>query len=97
MSLVGRALRSTFDFSRQIPPCLFQILDSISLLTSPPDVFHSIAKAEAHVLSDRNTLDSRRMFCVVPRVVYRVVLYLSGGVNRDRRFSLLFGFSIHDS
>src|SRR5260221_14383496 len=56
----------------EIPARLPQVLDRVVLQISPPDILDGIAKAEAHMLSDINALDTRLMGGIVRRLVHHV-------------------------
>ena len=71
----------SFNFLVDIPDCFFKILDCIIFVIATPDVFHSIAKAKVHVLSDLYALQSRAMRRVVSRVVYYVLLDFSSSIS----------------
>jgi hypothetical protein len=46
------------DLTVEIPSSLLEVLDVISFLPSTPDVLHSVAKQEAHVLRNGYALDT---------------------------------------
>ncbi|KFL92066.1 hypothetical protein AmDm5_0507 [Acetobacter malorum] len=43
---------TTLQFALDIPAGLFQILYRVAFQISAPDVFHGVAKVEAHVFGD---------------------------------------------
>src|SRR5258706_2284528 len=56
----------------EVPARLLQILDRIVLQIGPPDILDGVAKAEAHMLSDIDLLDTRRVRGIVRRLVHHV-------------------------
>ena len=61
-----------FDFPAHIPTSFFEVFDGVVLEVGPPDVFHRVAEAEVHALSDLDALHAGRVLRVVRRMVHRV-------------------------
>ena len=60
------------DFSGDIPRCFFKVLDGIAFQICAPNVFHCIAKIEAHMLGDLDALDAAGVFSIMRRMIYGV-------------------------
>ena len=74
------------DFSGDIPRCFFKVLDGIAFQISAPNIFHCIAKIEAHMLGDLYALDAAGVFGIVRRVIdgigHAVPLCCAPGTSR---------------
>jgi hypothetical protein len=60
------------DLAADVPFCLFQILERVTLQIRAPDVFDRVAQAEPHVFRDLDALNRRWMAGVVRRVIDHV-------------------------
>jgi hypothetical protein len=68
---------TTFKFTLDVKGSLLKIFNGISLEISPPDVLHSIAQVEVHVLHNVNALHTRWMTVVMDWVIYWRVSFFS--------------------
>jgi hypothetical protein len=54
-------IHNACNFPTDVPPGLAQVFDLIALEACAPDVFHGIAQAKVHVLSNLDALHTRWM------------------------------------
>lgn len=70
---VNNYLRDAFlQLAFDVPFCLFQILDCVCFQIGTPDVFHSVAEIEPHVLRNGDALDAARVTGVMLWMIYWV-------------------------